>query len=64
MTYEKVNTAFLGTKIAAGEHQIEIVYHAPGLQMGKWLSLIGVVLFIILCRLHHAKVKGTGVAKD
>ncbi|MDO4444954.1 MAG: YfhO family protein [Bacillota bacterium] len=40
----KVNTAFLGAKINAGEHQIEILYHAPGKKAGMALSICGGVL--------------------
>lgn len=45
--YEKVNTAFLGLKIPEGEHEIEIVYHAPGLLPGKILSLLGAGCFFL-----------------
>lgn len=37
----KVNTAFLGCAISAGEHKIEITYHAPGAKAGKMCSLFG-----------------------
>lgn len=53
--YERVNTAFLGMKIAAGEHQIEMIYHAPGLQTGKFLSVMGLILFLIRCILCDMK---------
>ena len=42
--YEKVNTAFLGVKMPVGTHEVEIVYHAPGLKMGKVLSVTGLLL--------------------
>lgn len=42
--YEKVNTAFLGVKMPNGTHEVEIVYHAPGLKMGKVLSVTGLLL--------------------
>lgn len=47
----KVNKAFLGTKIAKGEHHIRITYHSPWLNYGLiisgigLLSLIGVIIF-------------------
>lgn len=44
---ETVNTAFLGTKISKGNHKIEIVYHAPGVNFGKALSGIGVLLWLL-----------------
>lgn len=42
---EKVNTAFLGFPITAGDHRIEITCHAPGVMAGKICSLIGILLF-------------------
>lgn len=42
--YEKVNTAFLGAQIEEGVHEVEIVYHAPGVKLGKMLSVLGVLL--------------------
>ncbi len=45
---QKVNTAFLGADITKGEHQIDIVYHANGVLMGKWISVFGVLLWGIL----------------
>lgn len=45
---EKVNTAFLGFPLNKGNHRIEISYHAPGANVGKLLSLLG----ILLCFLH------------
>lgn len=44
---EKVNTAFLGFALQAGSHEIEIVYHAPGLAAGKLLSALGIFLFVL-----------------
>lgn len=37
---EKVNTAFVGFPITAGEHQIEITYEAPGFKLGCVTSII------------------------
>ena len=45
VTYEKVNTEFLGFPIEQGTHDIEIVYHAPGVMAGKILTILGVLLF-------------------
>ncbi len=44
---EEVNTAFLGCRIEPGEHDIEILYHAPGVRLGKMISLAGCLLFIV-----------------
>ncbi len=45
---ERVNKAFLGCSIKKGEHQIEIIYHAPGLALGKAAACIGLLFFILL----------------
>ncbi len=55
---EKVNTAFLGAEIEAGGHQVEIRYHAPGAGPGKWLSLVGIVIFAGM--LWHGKERNRG----
>lgn len=44
---EEVNTAFLGCRIEPGEHDVEILYHAPGVRLGKMISLAGCLLFIV-----------------
>ena len=46
---EKVNTAFLGCRLVSGEHWVTITYHAPGLSAGKWISLLGVFLWGVMC---------------
>ena len=45
---QKVNTAFLGCKIESGNHELKIIYHAPGTTTGKILSLIGMAGFLLL----------------
>ena len=56
-TSEKVNTAFLGCKVKAGEHDIVITYHAPGLAAGKVMSFVGMIGFLILSVLEHVDTK-------
>ena len=51
----KVNTAFLGFPISEGQHQIEIVYHAPGAGFGKFLSLLGAVMAAALVSTYRKK---------
>lgn len=52
---EKVNTAFLGFRVNEGARQkIEIIYHAPGLRLGKWMSVVGILL--LLCRWRKRKI--------
>ena len=45
---QKVNTAFLGCKIESGNHELKIIYHAPGTTTGKVLSLIGIAGFVLV----------------
>ncbi len=45
--YEKVNTSFIGFKINKGYHDIKIEYTAPWLNLGKIVSIIGLILFVI-----------------
>ena len=54
---EKVNTAFLGCKMKAGEHDIVITYHAPGLAAGKVMSLVGILGFLILSVSEHRELR-------
>lgn len=44
---ENIDDGFIGTKLESGKHNIEIIYHAPFLLLGKIISLIGIILFII-----------------
>lgn len=48
---EKVNTAFLGCRMEKGRHQIEILFHAPGMVAGKAVSLAGIagLLLLVYC---------------
>ena len=44
---EKVNTAFLGCKIEKGKHEVKIVYHAPGVKAGRFVSGIGILMIAV-----------------
>ena len=44
--YEKVNTAFIGFKINAGNHNIRLEYHAPEKNSGIILTVIGILSYI------------------
>lgn len=54
---EKVNTAFVGFPIAAGKHQIEITYEAPGFRLGYIISLISFI-FSGLAIVWERKIQG------
>lgn len=53
---QKVNTAFLGCKIESGNHEVKIIYHAPG-TTGKVLSLIGIAGFVLVLVQEKRKQK-------
>ena len=56
---ERVNTAFLGCRTEKGIHEIEIVYKAPGVRVGKLLSVLGCGLLLgILIVPRRARNKG------
>ena len=54
---KKVNTAFLGGKIESGNHEVKIIYHAPGTTTGKVLSLIGIAGFVLVLVQEKRKQK-------
>lgn len=54
---EKVNTSFLGCKIDRGSHEVEIIYHAPGLGLGKVVSAAGLMGFVLLLAIERRKTK-------
>ena len=54
---QKVNTAFLGCKIESGNHELKIIYHAPGTTTGKVLSLIGIAGFVLVLVREKRKQK-------
>ncbi len=53
----RVNTAFVGCKIPSGEHEVLITYDAPGFTLGKWISLLGLLLLIAGVLIDHKKRK-------
>ena len=60
---EKVNTAFLGIPLEKGTHKLRIVYHAPGVKVGKMLSIFGILLWIGICRKIDRSDTGSGVTQ-
>ena len=54
---QKVNMAFLGCKIESGNHEVKIIYHAPGTTTGKVLSLIGIAGFVLVLVQEKRKQK-------
>lgn len=54
---EKVNLTFLGFQVTSGEHEIQIVYHAPGVAEGKIVTLLGMFLFFAFHMLLYLRDK-------
>ena len=52
---------FMACKLSAGDHDIRLQYHTPGLLPGFILSILGLVLLIILIR---SEKKQKAVEKD
>lgn len=50
VNYYKVNGTFIGFKITKGKHKIDILYKAPYFELGKWVSLGGLILFLIVIK--------------
>ncbi|WP_203652225.1 YfhO family protein [Secundilactobacillus yichangensis] len=44
---QKVNAGFVGAKIPAGKHRVQLTYRTPGLLAGRVLSVLGLVLFVL-----------------
>ena len=53
---EKVNTSFLGVKVENGIHDIEVIYHSPGLKTGKIISVFGLLLYFFYRKLKLGNV--------
>lgn len=47
VTYEKVNTSFLGLSLNKGFHTIKVIYKAPGMCLGLISSLVGFIILLI-----------------
>ena len=48
ISYEKVNTTFVGFPITKGKHRIEIDYHAPMKKLALCMSMSGIILYGLL----------------
>ncbi len=56
--YEKVNAGFIGFPISKGSHIIELEYIAPGYNIGKIMTIIGIVLLFRILLIDYKKIKG------
>ena len=55
---EKVNTSFLGVNVENGIHDIEMIYHSPGLKAGKIISAVGLLLYFFHRKLQLGNMLG------
>lgn len=46
--YELVNKAFIGFPIEKGHHEIKVIYEAPFFKVGKWVSLISLLMAMMI----------------
>ena len=53
----RVNTAFVGIPLEAGEHSIELKYEVPYLKEGMVCSIVGICLFVGLAIFERRKIK-------
>lgn len=52
----KVNGAFIGINLEAGEHTVRFEYETPYLKLGMILSIIGSILFLFLIVMEQKRV--------
>lgn len=58
VSFEKVNTAFIGFPIAKGRHQIVFQYISPGFTAGVAASVIGFFILLLVIYFDRKKNKG------
>lgn len=46
-TVQKVNEGFTGAKVTAGQHEIELIYHAPGKRAGAAVTAAAALLLLL-----------------
>lgn len=44
---EMVNEGFLGAKLSQGIHEIDVLYQAPGKQLGMWMTFAGILIAVL-----------------
>ena len=52
---EMVNDGFIGFKIDEGKHDIHLTFKAPYANVGRIVSLVGIVILGMLCLYEHRK---------
>ncbi len=57
----EADTAFLGVKVPAGQHSVELRYRSPWLKEGSIITMVSLVLFIVL-QFYSGKKRLKGLA--
>ncbi|MBR5931046.1 MAG: YfhO family protein, partial [Lachnospiraceae bacterium] len=53
--YKGFYDAFIQIPLTEGQHEVEMIYHAPGLLIGAIISAAAIILFVILCVIKRKK---------
>jgi len=49
----KVNEGFVGARLKAGDHRIQLTYHTPGLRWGIGLTVAGAAMLVVAAGWHY-----------
>lgn len=60
--FETIGEALIGVPLSAGDHKVEFKYITPYFKQGLIVSLMGVMIFILICLFDRKKKRG--VIKD
>lgn len=56
VAYKGFYNAFIQIPLlSAGKHEVEMVYHAPGLLYGAIISVVALIVFVVLCIIKKVK---------
>ncbi len=53
----KLGDGFMGVEIDAGEHEVTIEYHTPGLFVGLCVSLFGLVILVVVTVIKNKRLR-------
>ena len=54
---EMVNEGFLGAKLSQGIHEIDVLYQAPGKQLGMWMTFAGILIVVLYLVRRGERIK-------
>lgn len=59
-----IMNSFLGAKLSQGDYDIKLVYHCPGLREGCIVTLIGILCFLLICKVEHNLRQGKKIKEE